>query len=309
MDKNLKTQNTLSVNRVNSRYIIQFENVFDALDVYERSVYEALRFYTDYSKNSSIVEMTIDELMIKSKIKRRKIFYILNKLENVHFLIKRTNWENGTFGYTNHYEVAMHLDHFKSLDVCKNESAHNISESINDHIEEGVHTVHSVVHTVHSGSPNAQEKKKIKQDIQKQHAFEIFWALYPIKKNKKRAMQIWRAHNLDKISEEIITKLHVQIAQDHNWLSGYAPHPATYLHGDRWNDAIAQSPQNAQRNASISIGKAPLVVYSNFVADLKSMIMHKEIPANTEIPNFEDWKTKSITSDSKMYIRGLGLNT
>lgn len=151
---NKNTVSAIKAKPVQPRYIVLNEDIYHALDIYELSVYQSLRFLADYKLASSDVEITIDDLIIQSKVKRRKLFYCLNSLEKKHFLIKRLNWDKGTFGKANEYEVAQHLYYFKPIEDDEIEekitSDTNINEKINGSYIEGVHHVHTVVHDVHT---------------------------------------------------------------------------------------------------------------------------------------------------------------
>ena len=68
------------------------------------------------------------------------------------------------------------------------------------------------------------------------HHFDEFYALYPTKKSKKKAIEIWKRRNLDEIAGQIIENVRQRAASDDQWLRGYAPHPSTYLNGDLWED-------------------------------------------------------------------------
>lgn len=313
-NKNLKPK------PVQPRYIVINEDIFHALDIYETRVYQALRYKADYRSECSDVEMTINQLIEISKVKRSTLFYCLDSLENKHFLIRRINWEKGTFGKANEYEVAQHLYHFKPLSPVEDEenehekndenvhsegSALNNNENINGSYIEGVHTVDGVVqhmdggmHTMHSVAQKAQTK----------NAFEIFWNAYPKKKNKKRAKQIWYAAKLDKKFHEIMEKLTIQCAHDADWKKGFAPHASTYLNGERWEDEIAKDISNNTSAApKISTPVAPPVVYSQFVGEIKLLKQIKQIPDETQIPSFAEWQAKDIGADAKIYLRSLGL--
>jgi hypothetical protein len=313
-----KNNNTLSLRSTHSRYIVSYENVYDALDIYERSVYQALRYDADFSKQTAPVEMSIPDLCAKSKVKRRKVFHALNALEKKYFLIRRTNWENNKFGEVNCYEVAHYLNYFKPVEiitneppkneeepVCKKDCAHNISEDINGSYIEGVHQVHGVVHQVHGVGENAHAKKtEISQD---KFPFETFWKLYPVKKNKKRSLQIWRSHNLDKIAVQIQEKLVQQIAHDEDWIRGYIPHASTYLNGERWNDEIRKGSKELKSTPKIPSQPAPIVLYSQFVGELKLMKQINEISDSFLIPNYEEWLEKGSIPDAKIYIKTIQL--
>lgn len=94
------------------RYIMLNEDIYDALNLYERAVYEALRYEADYSKESSIVKRSINFLVQKSKVSRRHIFRCLISLETVHFLIQRIQMP--VTGIQNNYNVSRTLNFFNS---------------------------------------------------------------------------------------------------------------------------------------------------------------------------------------------------
>jgi hypothetical protein len=101
---------TIGLRRVEPRYISINEDIYEALNVYERSVYEALRFEADYSKEVSIVKRSIAFIVEKSKLSRRKVFQCLSSLETIHFLIQRI--ELPITGIQNNYNVARTLNFF-----------------------------------------------------------------------------------------------------------------------------------------------------------------------------------------------------
>ena len=71
--------------------------------------------------------------------------------------------------------------------------------------------------------------------------FDEFWAVYPRRDNKKKAMQIWAANGLDNIADQIIADVESRVGV--TWTSvKYIPMPTTYLNGERWND---ESPSEA----------------------------------------------------------------
>lgn len=166
-NNNNSVTRSVKVKPVQPRYIVLNEDIFNALDIYETSVYLALRYLADYRLASSDVEIKIEDLIIHSKVKRRMLFYCLNSLEKKHFLIKRLNWDKGTFGKTNEYEVAQHLYYFKPVEETeieeKNTNDININEEINGSYIEGVHLVHGVVHDVHTVEHPVHEMHTVKK--------------------------------------------------------------------------------------------------------------------------------------------------
>lgn len=70
--------------------------------------------------------------------------------------------------------------------------------------------------------------------------FDIFWQEYPIKKNRKKALEIWKRKKLDSLADDIISKLNLIKKTDSDWLRGFVPHATTFLNGERWDDEIVK---------------------------------------------------------------------
>ena len=65
--------------------------------------------------------------------------------------------------------------------------------------------------------------------------FEQFWSVYPVKKSKKSARLKFVKLKPD-IQDKAIANVKTRAKHDPQWLSGYAPHPATYVNGECWDD-------------------------------------------------------------------------
>lgn len=69
-----------------------------------------------------------------------------------------------------------------------------------------------------------------------QDDFETFWHIYPTKKAKKDARKAWeKLKPSGELLKTILNAVEMQ-KQSKQWLEGYAPYPATWLNGERWND-------------------------------------------------------------------------
>ena len=66
--------------------------------------------------------------------------------------------------------------------------------------------------------------------------FEDFWKVYPNKRDKKKALEVWKRRKLDADADEIIKDIRARKRMDDIWKNGYVPLPTTYLRGDRWED-------------------------------------------------------------------------
>ena len=180
--KNNNNIKSIKLRSVQPRYIFLNEDIYNILNIHERSVYEALRFQADYRKESSDIQITIDDLIQISKVKRSMLFYCLDSLENKYFLIRRLNWEKGTFGYTNEYEVAQHLYYFKSNEIEESEENTpddiNINGITNGSYIEGVQVVDTVVQEVDTGVQVVDTgglKKNTTKKIVKQEYKETYY--------------------------------------------------------------------------------------------------------------------------------------
>jgi hypothetical protein len=69
-------------------------------------------------------------------------------------------------------------------------------------------------------------------------AFDYFWKVYPKKVGKKVCLSIWVNRKLDGRHLLLIHDVRNRVANDQQWINGYAPNPQTYLNGERWNDDI-----------------------------------------------------------------------
>lgn len=68
--------------------------------------------------------------------------------------------------------------------------------------------------------------------------FDDFWNIYPVKEAKKACLQKWKRLGLDKMADEIIAKVDLQLLNDRKWIAGFAPNPLTYINQERWNDEL-----------------------------------------------------------------------
>jgi len=93
---------------------------------------------------------------------------------------------------------------------------------------------------------NTSTSKSLRATVQQaaqDDDFNVFWEVYPVKKGKAKARSAW-AKAKGKIKIDLLAKLEAQKTQDDEWLRGFAPHPATYLNGERWNDSITPPKPN-----------------------------------------------------------------
>lgn len=67
-------------------------------------------------------------------------------------------------------------------------------------------------------------------------AFDRFWSVYPKKRKRKTAEEIWNRKRLDSRAEELLADIRERSKSDRRWLEGFIPDPTTYLNGERWND-------------------------------------------------------------------------
>ncbi len=87
--------------------------------------------------------------------------------------------------------------------------------------------------------PPPPKKKTMNADLKR--SFDIFWPVYPRKVAKKRALKAWLRIKPD---EELVSKIVSAVkahAKTDQWTKdngNFIPHPASWLNGEQWNDAI-----------------------------------------------------------------------
>jgi hypothetical protein len=102
---------------------------------------------------------------------------------------------------------------------------------------------------------NARFKQKdpCASDSDARERFDDFWKIYPRKKDKKRAHDIWIKRKLDGIADIIIEKVKKQIEFESQWKNRqYIPHPSRYLSDKLWEDEITESPPNPGKNTVLN---------------------------------------------------------
>lgn len=74
--------------------------------------------------------------------------------------------------------------------------------------------------------------------------FAAFWATYPLKVGKAKALEAWRTHVTPADVALISTALSWQVTQPKWREQGgkFIPHPTSYLNQHRWDDELFQSP-------------------------------------------------------------------
>ena len=89
-------------------------------------------------------------------------------------------------------------------------------------------------------------------------AFNEFWNVYPIKKNKIRAKLIWDRKCLNLCAERIINDVCHRLVNDGQWQEmQFIPHASTYLQNDRWHDELTpiKKAKSNKGNASDALSR------------------------------------------------------
>jgi hypothetical protein len=99
--------NEFSIKSVNPRYINIKENIYEALSNDALSVYLALRFEGDYSRDSSNIDKNIQFLCNKARVGKTRCKECLDELEFHGLILRELNP-----GYQSTYWVAQDLNYF-----------------------------------------------------------------------------------------------------------------------------------------------------------------------------------------------------
>lgn len=72
--------------------------------------------------------------------------------------------------------------------------------------------------------------------------FEEFWKIYPKKKDKKRALDVWKRKKCDEKITLIMKYVRNSILNDAHWQDKqFIPYPSTILFNERWEDEITEN--------------------------------------------------------------------
>jgi uncharacterized protein YdaU (DUF1376 family) len=102
----------------------------------------------------------------------------------------------------------------------------------------------AIADTTHNPQPTYKDKTP---NVQTASRFDEWWDAYDLKKNRKKALEIWKRRKLDGMADELIADAQNRHQHDADWKRGFQPHPTTYLNGDRWNDELATPRQGTNR--------------------------------------------------------------
>jgi hypothetical protein len=130
------------------------------------------------------------------------------------------------------------------------EGADRIWESVPENIREKIQGVP----TLYTGCKRNIELSKVESggvESSEVDHFETFWSEYPVKKTKKKAQQKFSKLK-ESVQLQIIEDVKKRKEHDQQWLSGYIPHPTTYLNGERWEDEI-DTRQVGSKNKSVTV--------------------------------------------------------
>ncbi len=95
----------------------------------------------------------------------------------------------------------------------------------------------------HDSPPKEPDKPKPKPDTMSQEDFERFWAEYPKKEDKKKAMKKFLQLK-SSLLPIILDAIKRNKAFNRKWKEGYIKNPLTWINGENWNDEIQTQTTN-----------------------------------------------------------------
>ena len=135
--------------------------------------------------------------------------------------------------------------------ICMLDDAPNLNKFIDlgYFVSDGCQTDDTA--TTKSQQSDAPETETETDKRQKRHTsnamhFDAWWKEYPKKKEKKKALAIWKRRKLDTLADTIRADTIQRNETCADWKAGFICNPTTYLNGDRWEDEIEtdRRPQN-----------------------------------------------------------------
>ena len=155
---------------------------------------------------------------------RRQVERIIRKLKD-NGAIYIGNYNQRGFDRTQWYALA--------------ESVTSIYANGDIHFTERLQPFHQTVTPIPDSKPDSKPDN-IPPLPPKGNEFDLFWKAYPKKKAKADAEKAWKSVKGDKHINAILSAISQQ-KQSPEWSKDggrFIPHPATWLRGRRWEDAI-----------------------------------------------------------------------
>ena len=100
--------------------------------------------------------------------------------------------------------------------------------------------------------------------VQNDVLFDEWWALYPRKQDKKKALVAWTKQGCEKNAESLIDTLRNQIANDAQYSGDqqYIPLPSSYLNKEKFNDEIVIRSRTESRETSAQSSERQLAAWA-----------------------------------------------
>ena len=292
------TSDEVTFKRVDPRYIMINEDVYDALSRDERDVYIALRFESDYSKESSSVNRTVTFLVNKSKVSRRQVFRCLNSLETIHYIIQRE--QTTIAGIQNTYKVSRTLNYFNpnrfdsflpdtratQAHVDKNCTNLEVTRATQAHprATQAYHIINTSLKdlkTLPDSNESGKQKSSISKtkDYTKDTRFMKFYNAYPKKVDPQDAWKAFKniVGNDDELLDEILKDLEERKARHTQWQDKqFIKYPAVYLRkGEYLGEIINIGPQTkgkSEQSVARREESQPVVAFKKLSEDDKVFI-------------------------------------
>ena len=125
--------------------------------------------------------------------------------------------------------------------------------------------------------------------VQDDALFDVWWALYPRKQDKKKAIAAWTKQGCDKNADSLIDTLRNQIANDAQYSGDqqYIPLPSSYLNKEKFNDEIVIRSRTEPRETSAEAAERELAAWAQS-HDGASMAGHDAVVPNVAIDVWSD---------------------
>ena len=95
---------------------------------------------------------------------------------------------------------------------------------------------------VHSRPPSSDRQGQEKGHCVTAHeGFDAFWKVYPKKRKKKAAREIWVRKKLSSMADRLVNDVVNRKQRDERWSGGFIPDPPTYLNQERWEDELCDT--------------------------------------------------------------------
>lgn len=175
-------------------------------------------------------------ILIKSsgKDKRKNVYSFVKEIVNYHSMNdaqkKKCHLKLG--------DTFLDTAYYQAVSTAYYQAVSDVIQTPEDPVEHGLPEIAQIPKATIESNIKSKATYICAKEIA-QNRFEEFWFLYPRKKDKARAKEIWVKQKCEQVSDEIFKDIKNRVENDQQWKDKqFIPYPHRYLKFARWTDEV-----------------------------------------------------------------------